>query len=68
MDNVQETAGGFGEFALIERMRGKLRSSDNPDVVVGIGDDAAIIDAGGGKCWVISGWLSRKSPAAADPR
>ncbi|MEE9240724.1 MAG: thiamine-phosphate kinase, partial [bacterium] len=54
MDNVQETAGGFGEFALIERLRGKLRSSDNPDVVVGIGDDAAIIDAGGGKCWVIS--------------
>ncbi len=54
MDNVQETAGGFGEFALIERLRSKLRASDNPDVVVGIGDDAAIIEAGNGKCWVIS--------------
>ena len=54
MDNLQETAGGFGEFALIERLRSKLRSSENPDVVVGIGDDAAVIEAGNGKCWVIS--------------
>ncbi|MFP6891959.1 MAG: thiamine-phosphate kinase [Nitrospinota bacterium] len=50
-----ETAGGYGEFALIERLRSKLSASaKGPGVLVGIGDDAAVIDAGGGKCWVIS--------------
>lgn len=48
-------AGGYGEFALIERLRSKLGASAmGPDVLVGIGDDAAVVDAGGGKCWVVS--------------
>ncbi|MEE9256476.1 MAG: AIR synthase related protein, partial [bacterium] len=51
----KETAGGYGEFELIDRLRSKLTSSaGGPDVIVGIGDDAAVIDAGGGKCWVVS--------------
>ncbi len=53
--DAKETAGGYGEFALIERLRSKLTSSaTGPGVIVGIGDDAAVIDAGGGKCWVVS--------------
>ncbi|MBT3351347.1 MAG: thiamine-phosphate kinase [Nitrospinaceae bacterium] len=52
---VQETAGGYGEFALIERLRSKLtKSLEGPNVIVGIGDDAAVLDAGDGKCWVVS--------------
>ncbi len=53
--DAKDTAGGYGEFALIDRLRTILTSSaKGPNVIVGIGDDAAVIDAGGGKCWVIS--------------
>ena len=51
-----DRAGGFGEFALIERLRGKLTASgrERPDVIVGNGDDAAVFDGGGGRCWVVT--------------
>lgn len=50
-----ESAGGIGEFALIERLRNKLGSVGNDaDVIVGNGDDAAVIKAGDGKCWVVT--------------
>ena len=49
------TAGGFGEFALIARLREKLSSpAKGSGVIAGIGDDAAVVEAGGGRCWVIS--------------
>lgn len=49
-------AGGYGEFALIDRLRRKLSSpgEERPGVIVGNGDDAAVVDAGGGKCWLIT--------------
>ncbi len=50
-----ESAGGVGEFALIERLRGKLGPARaGADVLVGNGDDAAVIGAGGEKCWVMT--------------
>ncbi len=50
-----ESAKGIGEFALIERLRNKLGSvGNNADVIVGNGDDAAVIKAGDGKCWVVT--------------
>jgi len=50
-----ETAGDLGEFPLIDRLRAKLRSpARRTDVIVGNGDDAAVIDAGGGRCWVVT--------------
>ena len=50
-----ESAKGFGEFALIERLTSKLDPErSGADVVVGNGDDAAVIEAGGGKCWVMT--------------
>ena len=49
------SAGGIGEFALIERLRKKLGSVGNDaDVIVGNGDDAAVIKAANGKCWVVT--------------
>lgn len=53
---AEGTAGGLGEFALIDRLRRKLASSSGhrPDVIVGNGDDAAVVDAGGGRCWVLT--------------
>jgi len=48
-------AGGFGEFALIERLLSRLSASaPRSEVIVGNGDDAAVIDAGGGRCWVVT--------------
>lgn len=32
-----------GEFALIDRLKGMLPAISNPDIVIGIGDDAAVI-------------------------
>ena len=50
-----ESAGGIGEFALIERLKDKLGSVGNDaDVIVGNGDDAAVIRAADGKCWVVT--------------
>ena len=50
-----ESAGGIGEFALIERLRNKLGAIGNDaDVIVGNGDDAAVIKAADGKCWVVT--------------
>lgn len=50
-----KSAGGIGEFALIERLRKKLGSVGNDeDVIVGNGDDAAVIKAADGKCWVVT--------------
>ncbi|MEK6711518.1 MAG: thiamine-phosphate kinase [Nitrospinota bacterium] len=51
-----DRAGGFGEFALIDRLRRKLTGSaaGQPGVIVGIGDDAAVVEAGGGMCWVVT--------------
>ena len=50
-----ESARGIGEFALIERLRKKLGPVGNDaDVVVGNGDDAAVIKAADGKCWVVT--------------
>ncbi len=49
------SARGFGEFALIERLREKLGPVGNDaDVIVGNGDDAAVIRAADGKCWVVT--------------
>ncbi|MBI3126829.1 MAG: thiamine-phosphate kinase [Candidatus Tectomicrobia bacterium] len=47
-------AGGMGEFALIGRLRRKLAASAGPDIVVGNGDDAAVVEAGEGRCWVMT--------------
>lgn len=49
-----ESAAGFGEFALIERLRARLGPAEDADVLVGNGDDAAVIRAAGGKCWVMT--------------
>ena len=50
-----ESAREIGEFALIERLRNKLGSvGSSADVIVGNGDDAAVIRAGNGKCWVVT--------------
>ena len=50
-----ESAREIGEFALIERLRNKLGSGgNNADVIVGNGDDAAVIKAADGKCWVVT--------------
>lgn len=50
-----ESAREIGEFALIERLRNKLGSVGNDaDVIVGNGDDAAVIRAADGKCWVVT--------------
>ncbi len=50
-----EAAREISEFALIERLRNKLGSVGNSeDVIVGNGDDAAVIRAGDGKCWVVT--------------
>ena len=50
-----ESARGIGEFALIERLRNKLGSVGNSaDVIVGNGDDAAVIKGADGKCWVVT--------------
>lgn len=50
-----ETAREIGEFALIERLKNKLGSGGNDaDVIVGNGDDAAVIKAADGKCWVVT--------------
>ncbi len=50
-----ESAKEYGEFALIQRLRNKLGSvGNNADVIVGNGDDAAVIKGADGKCWVIT--------------
>ncbi|MCY3824596.1 MAG: thiamine-phosphate kinase [Nitrospinae bacterium] len=50
-----KSAKEIGEFALIERLRNKLGSVGNDaDVIVGNGDDAAVIKAADGKCWVVT--------------
>ena len=50
-----DTTREIGEFALIERLRNKLGLVGNSaDVIVGNGDDAAVIKAGDGKCWVVT--------------
>ncbi len=50
-----KSAGEIGEFALIERLRDVLGSVGNDtDVIVGNGDDAAVIKAADGKCWVVT--------------
>lgn len=50
-----ESAAAFGEFALIERLRSRLGAEESgAEVVVGNGDDAAVIEAGGGKCWAMT--------------
>ena len=50
-----KSAKEIGEFALIERFRKKLGSVGNSaDVIVGNGDDAAVIKAADGKCWVVT--------------
>ena len=50
-----KSAKEIGEFALIERLRKKLGSIGNDaDVIVGNGDDAAVIKAADGKCWVVT--------------
>ena len=49
------SARDIGEFALIERLRNELGSIGNDaDVIVGNGDDAAVIKAAEGKCWVVT--------------
>ncbi|MDE0332246.1 MAG: thiamine-phosphate kinase [Nitrospinae bacterium] len=50
-----ESAKEIGEFALIERLRNNLGSVGNDaDVIVGNGDDAAVIKAVDGKCWIVT--------------
>ena len=49
------SARDISEFALLERLRNKLGSVGNDaDVIVGNGDDAAVIKAADGKCWVVT--------------
>ncbi|MCS6969172.1 MAG: thiamine-phosphate kinase [Cytophagales bacterium] len=43
----------LGEFGLIERIKQKV-TLQNPTTLMGIGDDAAVIDIGNGWCQVIS--------------
>ena len=51
----RESAARIGEFALLERLRAQLGSVGNDaDVIVGNGDDAAVIGAADGKCWVVT--------------
>jgi len=45
----------FTEFSLIDFLQSKFATSKKyNDIVLGNGDDAAVIDAGGKKCWVLS--------------
>ena len=44
------TVGELGEFGLIARITAGLPQS--PDVIVGVGDDAAVLDIGGDEVWV----------------
>ena len=45
----------FTEFSLIDFLQSKFSTSMNyDDIVLGNGDDAAVIDAGGEKCWVLT--------------
>tara|TARA_Y100000588_G_scaffold105087_1_gene114730 strand:- start:4973 stop:5989 length:1017 start_codon:yes stop_codon:yes gene_type:complete len=45
----------FTEFSLIDFLQSKFATSKKyNDIVLGNGDDAAVIDAGGEKCWVLS--------------
>ncbi|MEE9276489.1 MAG: thiamine-phosphate kinase [bacterium] len=54
-EDAPKEVGELGEFALIERLCARLRPSfQRSEVIVGIGDDAAVIDAGGGRCWVVT--------------
>lgn len=53
--DAPQSAGDLGEFPLIDRLRGLLPADVSAaDVIVGNGDDAAVVDAGGGKCWVLT--------------
>ena len=45
----------FTEFSLIDFLQSKFTTSKKyNDIILGNGDDAAVIDAGGEKCWVLS--------------
>ena len=45
----------FTEFSFIEFLQSKFSTStDYDDIILGNGDDAAVIDAGGDKCWVLT--------------
>ena len=46
MENKRLEISQLGEFGLIERIRSKF-PVNNPQTVRGIGDDAAVVDAGG---------------------
>ena len=46
-----ETLAQLGEFGLIHAIQGQVGPCSD-DVVMGIGDDAAVIRAGGGVCWL----------------
>jgi thiamine-monophosphate kinase len=46
------TIDDLGEFGLIERIRKLLPDAASSDVLVGIGDDVAVLDPGGDKLWL----------------
>ncbi len=51
----RKSAKDIGEFALIDRLRAILGPpEEDAEVLVGNGDDAAVVQAGGGKCWVVT--------------
>lgn len=45
--NTLQTVSEIGEFALIQAISERLRSSDSADVIVGLGDDSAVTTADG---------------------
>ncbi|NOZ60999.1 MAG: thiamine-phosphate kinase, partial [Calditrichaeota bacterium] len=52
--DIQKTASQIGEFGLIERIQKILGKAQNEKIILGIGDDTAVIDIGGGKVQLVT--------------
>ena len=54
MNQQNKTVADVGEFGLIDRIQQLLPLTDHPDVVIGIGDDTAVIRNGENLCLLIT--------------
>ncbi|OQX82856.1 thiamine-phosphate kinase [candidate division KSB1 bacterium 4484_87] len=52
--DIQKTASQIGEFGLIERIQKILGKAQNNKIILGIGDDTAVIDISGGKVQLLT--------------
>ncbi len=51
---TKQIASQIGEFGLIERIQKILGKAQNEKIILGIGDDTAVIDIGGGKVQLVT--------------